>query len=186
MKPWPNVLVWTADAPVDALFSEAELAQARQFKLPKRRDEWLLARAAAKQLALDLGITDDPRTLAIERPQTAGWYVSLSHSGAYAGAAFARHPIGLDVQVIREIAEWSTHLFLSDGEAAEMRDCKIDQRVLHFWCAKEAAFKRAPDYVTMKQTPLRLLEERENGLLFDGAETIRIDDFIVAITRPTS
>jgi 4'-phosphopantetheinyl transferase EntD len=169
----------------DEWFSPAELEQAAQFKLPKRREEWLLARAAAKQLAMQLGITDDPRTLNIERPTTAGWYVSLSHSAHYGGAALAREPIGLDVQVVREIAEWATHLFLSERETGEMRTCSIGHRVLHFWCAKEAAFKRSAEYETMKQLPLRLIEERENGLLFDQAETVRIGDLIVAITPPS-
>jgi 4'-phosphopantetheinyl transferase EntD len=187
--PWPDrCLVVTAPikpSRADAWFSEAEREQANTFKLPKRRAEWLLVRAAAKQLALQLGITNDPRTLTVERPLTAGWYVSLSHSGNYAGAAFAREPIGLDVQVVREIAEWSTHLFLSDAETEEMRTCAIEHRVLHFWCAKEAAFKRAADYETMKQLPLTLIEQRGDGLLFDKVETVRIGELIVALTRPT-
>lgn len=203
MRPWPNVLVLSGAAgfsppdilgslkPAAPLFSEHELETASLFKLRKRREEWLLARAAAKQLAVDLGITDDPCSLVIERPKIAGdWYVSLSHSAHYGGAAIAKEPVGLDVQVIREIAEWSTHLFLTQRETEQMRTCSLDHRVLHFWCAKEAAFKRSGDYATMKQTPVTLIAERENGLLFDSVETLRIDDLIVALTRaltlPTS
>lgn len=184
--PWPDrcrVIAGPADL---SMFSDAELEQANAFKLTKRRDEWLLARAAAKQLAMRLGITNDPRALSIERPTTAGWYLSLSHSAPYGGAAIAREPVGFDVQVVREIAEWATHLFLSEDETEAMRACGIEHRVLHFWCAKEAAFKRNAEYETMKQLPMRLLEEREGGLLFDQAETVRIGELIVAITRPTA
>ncbi|MFP5245348.1 MAG: 4'-phosphopantetheinyl transferase family protein, partial [Thermoanaerobaculia bacterium] len=112
--------------------------------------------------------------------------VSISHSAPYAGAAIARTPIGIDVQVIREIAEWSSHLFLSDAETGAMRDCSVAHRILHFWCAKEAAFKRQSDYTTMKQLPLRFLGESERGLLFEEVETVAIGDVIVAVTRPTS
>jgi 4'-phosphopantetheinyl transferase EntD len=181
--PWPDRCRVISD-PVDPeWFSPAELEQAAQFKLPKRRREWLLARFAAKQLAVQLGITDDPRALNIERPVTAGWYLSLSHSAPYGAAAIAREPVGIDVQVVRGIAEWATHLFLNDRETEVLRTCALDHRVLHFWCAKEAAFKRNTDYETMKQLPLQLVEERENGLVFDRAETVRIGNVIVAITR---
>ena len=184
--PWPErcrVIAGPADR---RLFSERELDHAYVFKLSKRRDEWLRARAAAKHLAVQLGITDDPRALHIERPTTAGWYVSLSHSAQYGAAAIAREPIGIDVQVVRELTESATHLFLSERETEEMRTCSIDHRVLHFWCAKEAAFKRSAEYETMKQLPLQLIEERESGLMFDQAETVRIGALIVAITRRPS
>lgn len=185
--PWPDrVLVVEADRELRSFFSEAELEQAATFRLPKRREEWLLVRAAAKQFALQLGIASDPRQLTIERPQIGDWFVSLSHSGNFAAAALSREPVGVDVQVVRSIAEWSTHLFLSEREAEQMRSCSIVDRVLHFWCAKEAAFKRLPDYPTMKQLPLFLEEERADGLRFDAVETVRIGELIVALTRPSA
>ncbi len=91
------------------------------------------------------------------------------------------------MQVIRDIADWSTHLFLKTEEDEAMRRCMLAHRVLHFWCAKEAAFKqRSDEFTTMRQLRMELLEERADGLLFDAAETVQLDDVIVAITRPTS
>ena len=172
-----------------AFFTPSELDTAWSFKLQKRRDEWLLSRYAAKQLALQLRIIDDPRACTVERPvlfvdgQPTPWFVSLSHSGPYAGAALSREPVGIDVQVVREIAEWSSHLFMSDAEAEVMKACGVAHRALHFWCAKEAAWKRRSDeFATMKQLPLRLVRERDDGLLFDQAETRTVGDLIAAIT----
>jgi phosphopantetheinyl transferase len=172
-----------------AFFTQAELDVAHAFKLQKRREEWLLSRFAAKRLALELGIASDPRTCTVERPvlyvdgQPTSWFVSLSHSAPYAGAALSHEPVGIDVQVVREIAEWSSHLFMSDAEAEVMRSCGLQHRALHFWCAKEAAWKRRSDeFATMKQLPLRLVSERPDGLLFDQAETRIEGDVITALT----
>jgi 4'-phosphopantetheinyl transferase superfamily len=181
----------------DGWFTETELETANGFKLARRRREWLLSRAAVKQLAVQLGLCQEPRECTLARPlllldgEWSGWHVSVSHSLPYAGAVMAKHPVGIDVQVVREIAEWSTHLFLSPEEDAQMRECTLPARVLHFWCAKEAAWKqRSGEFATMKQVPLRVIGETAgqggDGLLFDQVETRRIGDLIVALTRPTS
>ena len=181
----------TRETAFSGWFTEGELETANGFRLAKRRREWLLSRAAVKQLAVQLGLVQEPRECTLARPmllldgEWSGWHVSVSHSLPYAGAAMAKHPIGIDVQVVREIAEWSTHLFLSPEEDAQMRACALPARVLHFWCAKEAAWKqRSEEFSTMKLVPLRLGGERGGGLLFDQVETKRIGDVIVALTRP--
>lgn len=189
--PWPDrCLVLDGAAPAGD-FTEQELAEASAFKLPKRREEWLLGRVAAKQLALRLGLADDPRRVTVDRPfllidgARSGWYVSLSHSTPYAAAAIAREPIGVDVQILRDVDARIAHLFLSPEEEKAMQRCT--HGLLHFWCAKEAAFKqRSDEFATMRRLPLQLVEERADGLLFDGVETIQSGDVIVALTRPTS
>ncbi|MFL6248299.1 MAG: 4'-phosphopantetheinyl transferase family protein [Thermoanaerobaculia bacterium] len=174
-------------------FTAAELALANTFKLATRRDEWLLSRLAAKQLAMQLGLAGDPRAITIDRPfliidgQRTDWRVSLSHSAPYAGAAIARTPIGLDVQVVRDLNERAAHLFLSPEETDQVNGCTLSHRIVHFWCAKEAAWKqRSEEFVTLRQVPLQLIEQRKEGLLFDSVETFAIDDLIVAVTLPTS
>jgi phosphopantetheinyl transferase len=176
-----------------AWFAEDELAIAATFKLESRRDEWLLSRLAVKKLAMQLGLASTARAITIERPfllidgERTGRYVSLSHSGAYAGAAIDRAPIGLDVQVVRELDERAAHLFLSPEETDQLSGCTLPHRILHFWCAKEAAWKqRSDDFVTLRQVPLRLVAERADGLLFDSAETFAMNDLIAAVTLPTS
>ncbi|HVR39455.1 MAG TPA: 4'-phosphopantetheinyl transferase superfamily protein, partial [Thermoanaerobaculia bacterium] len=148
-----------------ALFSDEELAIANAFPLAKRRGEWLLSRAAAKML-----------------PRAA--FVCFSHSGNYAGAAVDDVPIGIDVQVVRDVSERAAHLFLTDEEDEAMQRCTIAHRMLHFWCAKEAAWKpRSREFTTLRQLPLALREERASGLAFDTVETIAIGDVNVALSR---
>lgn len=187
--PWPERVLLIEGAPDLSWFTDDELAAATAFKLAKRRDEWLLARMAAKGLAVQRGIAADPRRIGIERPYVlvdgapTHWQVSISHSAPYAGAAIDAGPVGIDVQVVREIAEWSSHLFLSDDETRAMQRCTIRHRLLHFWCAKEAAWKqRSHEFATMKQAPLRVVEERWSGLLFDVVETVVTGEVIVAVT----
>ena len=189
MKRWLIV----RDAYDLAYFTEGELATANQFKLPKRRDEWLLARFAAKKLALELGIVDDPRALNVARPMLlvdgapSTWFVSISHSEPYAAAAIDRSPVGIDIQVVRDLSESAAHLFLSDAETTAMQQCTLADRILHFWCAKEAAWKqRSEEFATLRQLPLDLREKHTTGLLFDSAETRRLEDVILALTLPTS
>ena len=171
-------------------FSESELATASAHKLQKRRDEWLLARFAAKQLALELGIADDPRAINVARPMLiidgspVNWFVSISHSAPYAAAAIDREPVGIDIQVVRDLSENAAHLFLSDQETIAMQRCTIADRMLHFWGAKEAAFKqRSGEFTTLRQLPLQLREELATGLRFDLSTTRRLDDAIVSITH---
>ena len=182
-----------SDAIREEWFTPEELAVANAFKLAKRRDEWLRSRTAAKELALGRGIINDPRACLVARPRLvingveSPWFVSLSHSDGWAGAAIDDQPIGIDVQVVREMSESAAHLFLSDEETHAMQRCALPHRLLHFWCAKEAAWKqRLGEIPTLKQLPLALREERENGLLFDGVETKTRGELIVAITLPTS
>lgn len=193
--PWGDrVLVMRQEGDVVIpTLTENELVTASSFKLASRREEWLLSRVAAKQLAMQLGLIDDPRTIAIERPflvigdVRSDWRVSLSHSAPYAGAAIARDPIGMDVQIIRDLDERAAHLFLSDEETQQMLGSTLPNRILHFWCAKEAAWKqRSDEFATLKQIPLALIEERASGLLFDAVETAILGDVIAAVTRPTS
>ena len=110
-----------------AWFSAEELEEANAFRLPKRREEWMHARIAAKQLAIERGLAIDPRSIPITRPR-----FSLSHSHPYAGAALNA---GIDVERVRELNESAAHLFLRDEEMDAMRTCQVPHRIVHFWAA---------------------------------------------------
>lgn len=162
--PWRNVVVLSGAASLrlDEWFDQSELAIANAFERPKRRREWMLARVALKMLG-------------------SAPYSSLSHSGDYAAAAISDVPVGVDVQVIRPLSERAAHLFLADDEREVMEGCSIANRILHFFCAKEAAWKaRGGAVPTLKQIPLKLKEETVSGLLFDAAATYATGEIIVA------
>ena len=92
-----------------------EIAVFQEFRLGKRRAEWLAGRSAAKKAALSLlgSPNRDPRLLSVladkhGRPflkapgQSASLLpeISISHSGAHAVALAAWQPCGIDVQKI--------------------------------------------------------------------------------------
>lgn len=167
-------------------FSEEELRMAEGFRLAKRREEFLLSRAAAKQLALDLGAGADFAQIRIDQRRIGSLHLSLSHSAPYAAAAIDQEPVGIDIQVVRPIRESTAHLFLSDEESRAMRECGLPDRLIHFWCAKEAAWKRRGGEIeTLKRVPIALEGETPRSLHFDTVDTVRIGEVVVALTRPT-
>jgi phosphopantetheinyl transferase len=185
---WRGRAIVVAEAAVPlAWFSEEELRAAEGFKLARRRDEFLLSRAAAKKLAVDLGAAEGVAEIRIEQRRIGAMHLSISHSAPYAAAAIDAIPVGIDVQVVRSIRESAAHLFLSEQESAVMQRCGVPDRLIHFWCAKEAEWKRRGGEVeTLKRVPLTLEEETSLGLRFDTVDTLRIGDLVVALTRPTS
>jgi phosphopantetheinyl transferase len=190
--PWrQRAIVITRVIPNADWFSEDELREAEGLRRERRRDEWMAARIAAKQLALQLGLCAEPRDCVVVRPTLlirgqALRFVSVSHSERFAAAAIDREPVGIDVQAIRDVSEGTAKFFLTTAEVKAMHRCAIANRLLHFWCAKEAAWKRqGGDPATLKQIPLALLTESAKGLRFDSVETLALDDAIVALTCPT-
>ena len=172
-SPWPGRAVIACDiADLESQFDAEELAVIRGFARPKRQREWMLSRIAEKEL---------------RRNGVSGDYVSFSHSGKYGAAAIDAQPLGVDIEMIREISENAAHLFLTDDETEIMRGCKITHRMLHFWSAKEALWKqRGGSVPTLRRVPLTLESENATGLRFRGVETVAIGELIAAITLPTS
>jgi len=153
----------------EAWFTVGELAA---LVRPKRRREWMLSRIAEKEL---------------RRLGAKGNCVSFSHSGAYGSAAVDAKPIGIDVEVLRSISEHAARHFLNEDEIAAMERCKIANRMLHFWSAKEAAWKQLGGALpTLKRVPLRLEGETPAGLRFQGVETLATGELVAALTLSTS
>ncbi len=149
-------------------FTIEERVIAESFARPKRRMEWMLSRIAEKEL---------------RRRGARGEHVSFSHSAAYGGAAIDVRPVGIDVEAPREIAGAAAHHFLRDEEIEAMWRCTIAHRLLHFWCAKEAAWKqRGGSTTTLKKVPLVFERELRDGLRFDGVETYATHDLVAALT----
>lgn len=172
------LVITDVDGP-EVWFSKEELATARSFRLRQRQEEWMLSRIAAKELARQRGASRDPREMRIERAPG----LSFSHSRGFAGAAMDEGPVGIDVERLRTIDGRASHLFLSDEEQEQLAACSIENRLLHFWCAKEAAWKQLGGSVkTLKQVPLRLMDQSEKGLRFDRAETWSTEEVVVALT----
>lgn len=176
----------------DGWFTPRELAESAEFTLEKRRTEWKHARLAVKQFAIELGLCASARDCEMRRPRLfvrgvdADRYVSISHSGGFAAAAIDVAPVGIDIERLRDLRESAAHLFLTDEEALIMRDCRIDDRLLHFWSAKEAVWKQHEgETETLKRTPIHFEEETSTGLRFREVETFATGELVIALTRPT-
>jgi hypothetical protein len=144
------------------------------FRLEKQRNAWMLSRIAGLELTRMAGL---PPSLV----RSAA--LSFSHSGAY-GAAAIGEGAGIDIEVQRVIRRGAAHLFLTDEELAAADRCAIDDALLHFWCAKEAAWKgEGGAILTLKRVPLRLLGETKRGLRFDGVETFAGEVFAALSSR---
>lgn len=179
----PRAVVIAEGSAPRAWFTDEEMRTADSFRLHTRRNEFLLSRAAAKTLAVGRGLATDPKACVITGRRIGSHFLSLSHSAPYAAAAIDSSPVGIDVQVVRDISERAAHLFLSDAEIATMQRCTLADRMIHFWCAKEAEWKREGGaYETLRRVPLHLQEIEADGLRFDGVQTVRIGDAIVALT----
>lgn len=83
-------------------------------------------------------------------------YVSISHSGCFAAAAVSLAPVGIDIEVIRDVPEGVVRKAFSAEEADFVRSAESEeekkQRFLRIWTAKEA-------YLKLKGTGLKGLEE---------------------------
>jgi phosphopantetheinyl transferase len=178
-----RALVITDVENVEAWLTAAEMKEADGFRLAKRKLEWKLSRVAAKKLARDLGLSAGP----IEMRRIGTACLSLSHSAPYAAAAIDTKPVGIDIERIRAMNESAAHLFLTDHEIEAMQRLTLPHRLIHFWAAKEAEWKRHGGAIpTLKRVSIRLEDAAPDGLRFDRVETRLIDDLVAALTRPTS
>lgn len=166
MRRLPLPAAWQAVVIADVEDPASWFDEIPEFKLARRREDWMRARIAGKLLARELG--------------AAPPWISYSHSAPYAGAATT----GIDVQVIRPMSDAAAHLYLTDAEHASAKSCAVDDALLHWWCAKEAAWKQQRGVIpTLKGVALALRDQRGDGLEFERVETIRIGDVIVALSR---
>jgi phosphopantetheinyl transferase (holo-ACP synthase) len=169
-RSWRNRAIIISDvADPESWFTIGQLAQ---FTRPKRRREWMLSRIAEKEL---------------RRRGASGECVSYSHSGNYGAAAIDVRSVGIDVETLREIPEAAARHFLNDEEIEAMQRCTIARRMLHFWSAKEAAWKQLGGSLpTLRKLRLPFESETASGLRFHSVETFAAGDLIAALTLPTS
>lgn len=187
---------------LDLYFTEDERARIASFKREKRRAEWAASRLAAKLLAVENALCDDPRACTVDsayrrpslaiRGARAGREITITHSEGAGGAAIGTRRIGLDLQKVRPLAERATKFFLNDDEVAAWRSTDLPDALIHFWCAKEAGYKIHAARGWYRGVRIELTERTPQGLRFryrDAAsegtiETARLEeDFVLAVAE---
>lgn len=175
----------------ERFFARDELSALRKFRTAKRREEWGLSRIAAKLLAIDRQLCSDPKRCSVPptdaRPQLlvdaqpSPLFVSISHSGGRGAAAIDAAPIGIDLEKVRPIHRKALKLFLTEEEIAILETLEIENAALHFWCAKEAAWKLQTGVQTLKKVHLHEVMQQGGRLLmrFTGIPEGEVDSFVL-------
>ncbi|MBR6429093.1 MAG: 4'-phosphopantetheinyl transferase superfamily protein [Clostridia bacterium] len=108
---------------------------------PKLRDERLLARLAlayaVHRQAAPVEYGYDSRG----KPVMEGGYISVSHSGRFAAAAFSPVPVGVDVEAVRPVSAAAALRFLCPKEAEAYYKDGSGQYALCRFVMKEAFLK---------------------------------------------
>jgi len=139
------VAVWHITETEDALFNTIVLADndreaLKAFALPKRR----LERLACRQILAFLLHTDKIELAYSETgaPLLKNGFVSFSHSGKYAAAAFSpTTPIGIDIEKVDDRIDRLYPRFMPLKSPLLSKEKDIPHFSTYIWCAKEAAYK---------------------------------------------
>lgn len=144
---WYDILQEDGQPSLDYLNPQRrQRAEAMRFEADRLRTvggEVLARRMLAERLGCDpidvpLRWNEDGKP---EAPDT-GWYLSISHSGAYVVCAVDRAPIGVDVETIRDVDDKFMRRVCSEDELAyALRGGDVQRRFWELWTAKEAVFK---------------------------------------------
>ena len=195
---WSSIVRIVEDAgerEIEELLDLEERNEIALLRAVRRQRERAASRVAAKSIAIERGFVDLPSRIRFTRSDARPvvlvdgvepmLFVSFSHTAGIGAAALHDAPVGIDLEHERVIDPRATKFFLRDDELALAVSSSVENALLHWWCAKEAAFKLAADYPTLLRVPLVLESESSAGLVLRGphgsrVETVRLGSSLVA------
>ncbi len=140
--------VWKIEEEAEELYSQLQLdehekAYYEQLKIGKRNLHWLGTRVLLRKMLrteqyIDFKVDAHGKPYLVNLP----YHISLSHSFDYAAVMISKtHPVGIDIEQVKEKVERIAHKFMRDQEMAFIDPrLKIPQLYV-CWCAKEAVYK---------------------------------------------
>jgi 4'-phosphopantetheinyl transferase len=154
------VAVWQASlevppvsgAELEAALTPEERARGERFKHPHIRDQFVHTRGLLRVLlgnylgcpaaAVPLGVKPDGKPVLTG----GGVEFNVSHAGGLAVFAVGERPVGVDVEMVREVGtrDALVERFFTAGEADQYRDLPAELRTAGFlrgWTCKEAVLK---------------------------------------------
>ncbi len=181
----------------EALLSPEEAGRAARFTRAKRREEFVLGRAAAR-LLLSQRIGTDPGDVALEVAESgavdvigADLHISIAHSGDHAVAAAGPRMLGVDIEAIAARHVDLAGFMLHPEEHHLIESIPLDDERTHIlcWTLKEATLKamRTGLRISPKKLRLNLDLDAERALVHvDGGATWTVhfeewDDYFVAL-----
>jgi 4'-phosphopantetheinyl transferase len=135
-----------------ALLSEEECARLDGYGVEKRQREFLLGRAAARQLLADVlacAPPDVPLAVAesgavdVRGDRARGLCLSLSHTEGEAAAAVARRPVGVDLERPQPRSKRLHQFLLAEEERPLLKTLPVSESDAFTlcWALKEAVLK---------------------------------------------
>ncbi len=146
-------------AKMDAVLQDAETSQwdkqeddeIRRCRIEKRRSEKLTGKWCAKQAyrflnndTINIHADSHAPKLFKDGKHLNDWYVSISHSHGWVGAALSRTKIGFDLEKQRFFKDSLRKFFCSETELTQLSNLdekEMQRRSLQLFCGKEAILK---------------------------------------------
>jgi putative transcriptional regulator len=176
-----RIVAGVAAEELERFLTPRERDDLEELKVPARRLERAASRIAGKMVADEVFgirnptqvefVKDGDRPVALLRGEPAPFSVSFTHSHGLGAAALGEAPVGVDLEKFRPIRPEMTRFFLSDAELAVAAGIDLPHPLLHYWAAKEAAFKADGRFPTLLKVPLELVRAGLSGLTLGIAGT---------------
>lgn len=138
--------LWKITESISELYQAAKLGEQdkirfKEIKSEKRKKEWLTVKCLLQTIMLGKECIILYSTEG--RPYLEGGvFLSVSHSKDYVCIALNLHnPVGVDIQVKKDIIEQGKQFFMRDDELSELGYFKVKDKLHIYWSAKEAVFK---------------------------------------------
>ena len=127
-------------AVLEDLLACDESRRLNEFKLTKRKKEFLCSRIILKHLfnnCIKVHYDEFGKGYIKNSP----WEISITHSGRFVAVARSKKKIGIDIESISEKLNRTKHKFSSPSE---LNNIDLNNKLLHltlYWSAKESAYK---------------------------------------------
>lgn len=121
--------------------SDQEIAGFQQLKTDLRKRQWLAYRALVCDMLAEENVPVVNNHFGKPEIRGRDIHLSVSHTDLYAAVIIAdRHPVGIDIEKVRDRVLRVRDKFLSPGELSMLDAGDIESHTL-LWCAKEALYK---------------------------------------------
>ncbi|MBA3898795.1 MAG: 4'-phosphopantetheinyl transferase superfamily protein [Bacteroidetes bacterium] len=125
-----------------AFLSNKEKAFIAGIKAENRRKEWLASRVLLNELLekpCQIFYNETGKPYITNRPEV---YISISHTSGFAAVSInTREETGIDIQSKEHKISRIRHKFLCDDELSGISNIEEDEKLIIYWCAKEALYK---------------------------------------------
>ncbi len=140
-----RVAIWHLTENLDELLDLIELSSEdkqtiSQFKLDKRKQEWICSRLLLKQLLNEypqIGYSTNGKPYL----KNSDLHISISHTNGYVAVCAAHSPTALDIEIGSPRVEKAASRFVHDDEWKFIQDDEKISFLTLIWSAKETLYK---------------------------------------------